>query len=59
MNSVVLTVTDAIGYSSTCSTTVTVKDNLPPTVLVESAVVELNAYGMGTLFHLGSEWSWH
>ena len=47
-NTVVLTVTDENGNSSTCSSVVTVKDHVPPVALCQDVTVQLDAYGNGT-----------
>ncbi len=47
--SVVLTVTDESGKSSTCTTEVFVVDNLAPAVVCKSATVVLDANGQGSL----------
>jgi CHRD domain/HYR domain len=46
---VVLTVTDVAGNSSTCTAQVTVVDNVPPVALCKPATVQLDAMGVGTL----------
>ncbi len=48
-NTVTLTVTDSSGNSSTCQATVTVADILPPAMACQSATVQLDAAGQGTL----------
>ncbi|QQS27913.1 MAG: HYR domain-containing protein [Sphingobacteriales bacterium] len=48
-NAVVLTVTDANGISSTCSATVTVEDNTPPTAVCQNITVELDNTGNATI----------
>lgn len=44
-NSVTLTVTDVNGMSSTCTTTVTVQDNVAPTAVCQNITVFLDATG--------------
>lgn len=44
-NSVTLTVTDVNGNVSTCSATVTVEDDIPPTALCQDITVQLDATG--------------
>lgn len=44
-NTVTLTVTDIYGNSSTCNATVTVQDNIAPTVICQNITVQLNAAG--------------
>jgi hypothetical protein len=46
---VTVTVTDASGNSSTCSTTVTVIDNLPPVALCQPATIYLDAQGNASI----------
>lgn len=46
---VTLTVTDGAGNTATCSSTVTVMDNLPPVVVTQNVTVELDASGSYTL----------
>ncbi|MEQ8706902.1 MAG: hypothetical protein RIC19_23420, partial [Phaeodactylibacter sp.] len=46
---VTLTVTDLNGNSSTCTSTVTVEDNIAPEALCEDATVQLDAFGNGAL----------
>ncbi|MBK9451925.1 MAG: HYR domain-containing protein [Bacteroidetes bacterium] len=48
-NTVVLTVTDVNGNSSTCSATVTVRDLIAPTAVCSNATVTLNGTGNGSL----------
>ncbi len=48
-NTVTLTVTDSSGNSSTCTATLTVADILPPAMACQSATVQLDAAGQGTL----------
>ncbi|MBL0018709.1 MAG: HYR domain-containing protein, partial [Bacteroidetes bacterium] len=48
-NSVILTVTDVNGNSSTCSATVTVRDLIAPTAVCSNATVTLNSVGNGSL----------
>ena len=44
-NTVVLTVTDNNGNTSTCSATVTVEDNVPPTAVCQDITVQLDPSG--------------
>jgi gliding motility-associated-like protein len=44
-NTVVLTVTDANGNTATCSTTVTVVDNIAPVAVCQAVTVNLDAFG--------------
>jgi hypothetical protein len=46
---VTLTATDVNGNSSTCTSTVTVEDNIAPEALCEDATVQLDAFGNGAL----------
>ncbi len=48
-NSVVLTVTDNEGLSSTCTATVTVEDRIPPVMICRNHTVYLDASGNGTI----------
>jgi NADPH-dependent 7-cyano-7-deazaguanine reductase QueF-like protein len=48
-NTVTLKVTDASGNTATATATVTVVDNIPPTVNTKSATIYLNASGQATL----------
>jgi PKD repeat protein len=48
-NTVILTVTDVNGNSSTCTATVTVTDNIAPTALCQSITVNLNAAGTASI----------
>lgn len=48
-NTVVLTVTDGNGNSATCSATVTVEDNVPPTALCQNVTVQLDAAGNASI----------
>ncbi|MBK8557233.1 MAG: HYR domain-containing protein [Lewinellaceae bacterium] len=48
-NTVTLTGTDQSGNSSTCQATVTIVDNIPPTMLCKNATINLNAAGQATL----------
>ncbi|MBL0019883.1 MAG: HYR domain-containing protein, partial [Bacteroidetes bacterium] len=50
-NTVILTVTDVNGNSSSCSAVVTVQDTVDPVALCHSAVVILDANGAGTVNH--------
>lgn len=50
---VTYTATDANGNSSYCTATVTVEDNIPPTVLCKDMTVNLNNNGVGNLSTLG------
>lgn len=45
----VLTVTDVNGNAATCSTTITVQDNVAPTAVCKNATVALNLLGMGSI----------
>jgi regulation of enolase protein 1 (concanavalin A-like superfamily) len=47
-NTETLTVTDVNGNVSTCSTTVTVEDNVAPTALCQNVTVQLDANGNGS-----------
>ncbi|MCF8459885.1 MAG: HYR domain-containing protein [Flavobacteriales bacterium] len=44
-NTVTLTVTDANGNTSTCTSSVTVEDNIDPTIVCQNITVELDASG--------------
>jgi len=44
-NTVTLTVTDVNNNVSTCTATVTVQDNIPPTAICQNVTVQLNATG--------------
>ena len=44
-NPVVLTVTDASGNSSSCTSIVTIEDNIPPTAICQDITVQLDANG--------------
>lgn len=48
-NTVTLTVTDVNGNSSTCTSTVTVRDNIAPTALCQDVTVQLDASGNGSI----------
>lgn len=48
-NSVTLTVTDAAGKSSSCTSTVTVVDNTPPVAICKNITVALNNNGSATI----------
>jgi hypothetical protein len=48
-NAVTLTVTDVNGNMNTCNATVTVEDNIPPTVFCIDKIVEIQPDGMYTL----------
>ncbi|HAD12119.1 MAG TPA: hypothetical protein DCF33_06735 [Saprospirales bacterium] len=48
-NTVTLTGTDQSGNTATCQATVTVIDNIPPTMLCRNATLNLNAQGQATL----------
>ena len=48
-NTVELTVIDINGNSATCTTTVTVEDNIPPTLICQDIVVQLNSSGIATI----------
>lgn len=47
-NTVTLTVTDIYGNTGTCSSTVTVEDNIAPVALCQNITVQLDAAGNGT-----------
>ncbi len=47
-NTVILTVTDVNGNSSTCSAAVTVQDNIAPIALCQPVTVQLNSAGNGS-----------
>ncbi|MFN8236934.1 MAG: HYR domain-containing protein [Chitinophagales bacterium] len=47
-NSVVLTVTDVNGNSSTCGATVTVEDKVAPVAICQNVTVQLNSAGNGS-----------
>ncbi|MCR9100369.1 MAG: VCBS repeat-containing protein [bacterium] len=49
LNEVVLTVTDFSGNSSTCTATVTVEDNIPPTMVCNDLTIQLDADGAGSI----------
>uniref|UniRef100_UPI00386CCF81 hypothetical protein n=1 Tax=Algibacter sp. Ld11 TaxID=649150 RepID=UPI00386CCF81 len=48
-NTVELTVTDINGNSATCTTTVTVEDNIPPTAICQPLTAQLDATGNVTI----------
>jgi hypothetical protein len=48
-NNTTLTVKDSHGNTSTCTSVVTVSDNIPPTVVCKNATVGLNASGIANL----------
>ena len=48
-NSVVLTVNDVNGNSSTCTATVTVEDNVAPSMLCKNDTIQLSAGGIATI----------
>jgi large repetitive protein len=48
-NQVVLTVTDGSGNAASCTTTVTVTDNIKPTVLCQNIIIDLDATGSATI----------
>ena len=48
-NDVILTVTDVHGNSSECKSQVIVLDDIPPTVITQNVVVELNENGEGSI----------
>ncbi len=48
LNTVVLTVTDVNGNSSTCSAAVTVQDNVAPIAVCQPVTVQLNSVGNGS-----------
>ena len=47
-NTVVLTVTDVNGNTSTCTSTVTVEDNVPPVAICQNVTVNLDVNGNGS-----------
>ncbi len=47
-NTVILTVTDVNGNSTTCSTTITVEDNVAPIALCQNVTVQLDNTGNGS-----------
>jgi hypothetical protein len=47
-NTEILTVTDVNGNSSTCSTTITVEDNVAPNAICQNITVQLNNTGNGS-----------
>ncbi|MDT0622608.1 BspA family leucine-rich repeat surface protein [Croceitalea vernalis] len=49
LNTVALTVTDAGGLTDICTATVTVEDNLPPSVECQNIAVNLDAEGVATI----------
>ncbi|MCC6725909.1 MAG: hypothetical protein IT258_15480, partial [Saprospiraceae bacterium] len=49
VNTVVLTATDAGGSTSTCTSSVTVQDNTPPTALCKNAIAVLDASGSASI----------
>lgn len=48
-NTVVLTVTDASGNSNSCNATVTVEDNIAPTMACQDITIQLDANGIATI----------
>ncbi|MBK9453141.1 MAG: HYR domain-containing protein [Bacteroidetes bacterium] len=48
-NSEVLTVTDVNGNSTTCTTTITVEDNVAPTAICQNITVQLDVTGNATI----------
>lgn len=48
-NQVQLTVEDGAGLQDTCLATVTVQDNLPPTVITKNITVDLDEYNQATI----------
>ena len=52
-NTVTLTVTDVNGNISTCTSTVTVEDNVPPVAICQDITVQLDAAGNATI--IGSD----
>ncbi|QRM90408.1 DUF5011 domain-containing protein [Lacinutrix sp. WUR7] len=48
-NTVILTVTDAYGNSSVCTSTVTVEDNVNPNAVCQNITVQLDANGSATI----------
>ncbi|WP_171017355.1 malectin domain-containing carbohydrate-binding protein [Maribacter sp. ACAM166] len=49
LNTVILTVTDSSGNSSTCTAVVTVEDNVAPTAICQNINVELDSNGQATI----------
>jgi hypothetical protein len=49
MNTVTLTVTDVNGNSATCTATVDVQDNVAPSAVCQTATVQLDASGNGSI----------
>ena len=49
-NQIVLTVTDSLGYQNTCSSIVTVIDDLNPTAVCQDITIELEDNGIAYLF---------
>ncbi|WP_219011089.1 HYR domain-containing protein [Aquimarina litoralis] len=49
LNTVTLTVTDVNGNSDSCTSTVTVEDNVQPTVVCQDIIVQLDATGNATI----------
>lgn len=49
VNPVILTVTDNVGNSATCSATVTVQDNVAPTAICKDITIQLYAVGNATI----------
>ena len=48
-NTVTMTVTDANGNVSTCTSTITVQDNINPTAICQDLTVQLDASGAGSI----------
>lgn len=48
-NTVLLTVTDNNGNTSTCTSTVTVEDNVPPVALCNNITIQLDAFGEASI----------
>ena len=48
-NTVTMTVTDVNGNVSTCTSTITVQDNINPTAICQNLTVQLDASGAGSI----------
>ena len=48
-NTVTMTVTDVNGNVSTCTSTITVQDNINPTAICQDLTVQLDASGAGSI----------